>query len=402
VIKAPEPVQFPDWVKIPVSMQHQFFELAAKEAEKTKVRLLEHKKRLEQLRSSLKFSKIAESDEWKDWRIAYVDGSDSPVLSERIGGRYGTYSAGWNLYRGFNLEGESYFSGKMVDFETGDLEASKKTLDLLAASLERDISLKCLEEEKPDLIVIDGSFFGYQTRSRLVRERRINQDQFELGSDLVRHLVDSTSKLLQSGRAVGVVKRVATAAIDGWIIKRDGTDQNVFHSNDRHLLSSLMTSGQLFSYSEMFGDPTAYVMLTRLASRYRKYTAGGMGDVDTILRQIRSEIDSDIKRNLACSPDTVLATERYYLRTDYPAPPFCLEAKTGMDLEHIIPYLSTVHNPATGLPLPLDMIDQNVGLPRGFTREFVEEIEANLVRDAALDKLDLQNHFAYLNPQKQE
>jgi hypothetical protein len=73
-----------------------------------------------------------------------------------------------------------------------------------------------------------------------------------------------------------------------------------------------------------------------------------------------------------------------------------------MELEQIVPYLAAVHNPATGLPLPLDMIDQNVGLPQGFTREFIEEIEANLVRDSALDKFDLQHHFAYLNPQKQE
>jgi hypothetical protein len=65
-------------------------------------------------------------------------------------------------------------------------------------------------------------------------------------------------------------------------------------------------------------------------------------------------------------------------------------------------YLAAMHNPATGLPLPLDMVDQNEGLPRGFTREFVEEIEANLVRDTELDKSDLQSHFAHLSPQKKE
>jgi hypothetical protein len=91
-----------------------------------------------------------------------------------------------------------------------------------------------------------------------------------------------------------------------------------------------------------------------------------------------------------------------YLRTDYPAAPFCTEAKIGMYVSKIIPCLATVHNPATGLPLPLDMVDQNVGLPTGFTREFVEEIEANLVRDPELDKFDLQNHFAHLHPQKEE
>jgi len=38
----------------------------------------------------------------------------------------------------------------------------------------------------------------------------------------------------------------------------------------------------------------------------------------------------------------------------------------------------------------------------GFTREFVEEMEARLVKDSDLDKYELENHFASLNPQKQE
>jgi len=128
----------------------------------------------------------------------------------------------------------------------------------------------------------------------------------------------------------------------------------------------------------------------------------GVRDVDVILRNVRSEIEAAIRGNLGCEADIVLVTERLYLRSDYPAPPFCIEVKSGTDVSKILPYLIATHNSATGLPLPLDMIDQNVGLPRGFTREFVEEIEANLVRDSELDKFDLQNHFARLNPQKEE
>ena len=185
MLKRAEQIQFPDWVKIPVSMQHQFFELAATEAQKTKSRLLEQKKRLEQLRASLEFEDVRESDEWKDWRIAYVDGSDSPVVSERLGARFGTYAAGWNVYRGDKLQTEEYFSGRMVDFETGDSEVTRKTLDLLAAALERDVALRCLAQERPDLIVVDGSFYGFGIRSRLVRDIRIEQGGFEYGSDLV-------------------------------------------------------------------------------------------------------------------------------------------------------------------------------------------------------------------------
>lgn len=41
-------------------------------------------------------------------------------------------------------------------------------------------------------------------------------------------------------------------------------------------------------------------------------------------------------------------------------------------------------------------------MPTGVTQEFVEEIEANLVKDPDLDKYEVENHFASLNPQKQE
>lgn len=119
-MKATQQVEFPDWVKIPVSMQHQFFELEANEAQRTKPRLLEHKKRLNELRGILQFDTLSESSDWKDWKIAYIDGSDSPVLSRHMGGRFGTYAAGWNAYSEDELQSEQYFSGKMVDFETGD------------------------------------------------------------------------------------------------------------------------------------------------------------------------------------------------------------------------------------------------------------------------------------------
>jgi hypothetical protein len=47
-------------------------------------------------------------------------------------------------------------------------------------------------------------------------------------------------------------------------------------------------------------------------------------------------------------------------------------------------------------------MDQDVGIPRGFTREFVEEIEATLAKDPELSKFELETRFASLNPQKQE
>jgi len=42
-----------------------------------------------------------------------------------------------------------------------------------------------------------------------------------------------------------------------------------------------------------------------------------------------------------------------------------------------------------------------LGIPRGFTREFVEEIEATLARNPDLDIFELETKFSSLNPQKQ-
>ena len=50
----------------------------------------------------------------------------------------------------------------------------------------------------------------------------------------------------------------------------------------------------------------------------------------------------------------------------------------------------------------LDLTDQDITMPGGFTQEFVEEIEADLIKDPDLSKYEIENHFASLNPQKSE
>ena len=73
-----------------------------------------------------------------------------------------------------------------------------------------------------------------------------------------------------------------------------------------------------------------------------------------------------------------------------------------MDVKTILSYFQASHNPATGLPFPMDLIDQNVSLPTEFTKEFVEEVEALLIRDSEIEKYDLSNYFQSINPQKEE
>jgi len=392
----------PEWLKLPIMLQHQFFEHASAEAQRTKKLLLEQKKKLEEVRKLLSFKPILEDDTWKEWRVAVVDGSDSPVMSERVGGRFGTYSAGYHIFQGMELVEEEYFSGYMTDDQVGNHEVSQKVLGLLTTELEREAALRCLEKDV-DLIIIDGPFFGFRPRCRIVAEKEIAVPTPRKGSDLVKRLVEMSQKLLDCEKAVGIVKRIETAAIDGWSILKSGTRDLALSRNDRDILASFMKSGESFSYEEHFGSHDAFNYLSRLAWAFgRFYTTEGGRSIESIYRACKGDVERNIRRELNCEPSQILRTTRYFIRCSYPAPPFAIEVKPGIKIEPLLAFCLAICNKATGLPLLLDLIDQDVGIPRGFTREFVEEIEATLARDPELDKFELETKFSSLNPQKSE
>jgi hypothetical protein len=381
-------------------LQHQFFEHAASEAEKTKKLLLEQKTRLEQIRKLLTFKPLPKDETWRNWRIAVVDGSDSPIMSERVGGRFGTYSAGYHIFKDMELEEEEYFSGYLVDSQTGSSDASQKVLELLTTELEREAALKCLDKNV-DLVIIDGPFFGFRARCRIVAERDVPPSR--KGVDLVKHIVEMSRKLLDSGNVVGIVKRVETAAIDGWTIRRLGTRDLALSRNDKDVLASFMQTGESFSYEEHFGSHDAFNYLSRLAWAFgRFYTTETGRSIESIYQACAGDVERNVKRDLNLDPTQILATTRYFARCSYPAPPFVIEFNLNTKVEPILAMCQATCNPATGLPLPLDLIDQDVGIPRGFTQEFVEEIEATLAKDPDLDKFELEAKFSSLNPQKKE
>jgi hypothetical protein len=71
-------------------------------------------------------------------------------------------------------------------------------------------------------------------------------------------------------------------------------------------------------------------------------------------------------------------------------------------VKRVLEYFGANCNPATGLPFPIDLVDENVSVPERFTREFMEEIEANLIHDGEMKGIDLSNFFMSINPQKEE
>ena len=396
-----EESEFSDWVKIPAKMQSHFFELAEKQAKKVKAKLLRDKEKLSALSKVLAFSSITDNDEWKDWRIAVVDGSDSPVMSERIGGRFGTYGATYHIFQGLELAEEEYYSGDYSEYQIGNPDASMKMLTLLTAKLERETAIDCLSKDV-DLIIIDGSFFGFRPNCRILHRHQFTDGLFRTGLELVRYVRDLSVKLLESGKAVGIIKRVQSSALDGWSIFRNGDDKLLLNWNDKEILSSLLREGEFFSYETAFEDPIAFNYYTRLAVAYSLYALNLDRSMDSILKAVKGDVHRNIKKDLDCEPELILRTARHYVRCAYPAPAFCVETPLGFDLAPVLALFKASCNKATGLPIQLDLTDQDVTIPAGFTREFVEEIEARLAKDPELDKYELENHFGSLNPQKQE
>jgi hypothetical protein len=395
-----EETGFPDWVKIPATMQNQFFELAERQTKEIKAKLLRDKAKLENLAKILTFSEIAENEDWKDWRIAVVDGSDSPVMSERIGGRFGTYGATYHIFQGLDLVDEEYYSGDYSDYQIGDPEASMKMLQVLTATLERQTAVDCLDKNV-DLIIIDGSFFGFRPNSRKIHNTRIQKSLCKTGLDLVKYVRDLSLKLLDSGKVVGIIKRVQSSAIDGWTIHRSGNQDLQLNRNDKEILASVLEEGQVFSYETAFEDPTAFTYYSRLALAYQRY-ADKERSMESIFNAVKADVDRNVRRDLVCEPAQIFKTARHYVRCAYPAPPFCFETPLNFNLAPLLSFFKASSNKATGLPIQLDLTDQDITIPAGFTREFVEEIEARLTKDSELDMYEIENHFGSLNPQKQE
>lgn len=394
---------YSDWAKIPVPLQHQFFSHARDEALACKKRLIEQSEKLERLRAFLNFRKIPEDDQWKNWRIASVDGSYSPTISERLGASYGVYCGGYMIFEGGEVVKEGYRSGKLSQEQVTDPMLTRQVLRLLCTELEREIAVHCLENEGVDLLLIDGSFFGFRARMQQIRNNEVNLEGLKTVGELVDRVRDASIQLMDSKKAVGIVKRTITTAFDGWLTYKNGNEGACIGRNDRAILASLMPQNHWFAYDWLLGSPSAFLFFTRFMNYYRSARSRiGTISMESALSRSEREAREAIRRNLNCEAESILPISRYYVRCAEATPPFCFETHQNVDTAPLLAYFKANCNPATGLPFPIDLIDEGVSLPRKFTKEFVEEVEALLIRDEELDKIDLSNYFAYLNPQKEE
>jgi len=406
-VERAEPEEFfPDWSKMPRILQQRYFELAEKEAKRMMKRASKYAEMRTWLSGMLRFTPLKPFGDWEDLVVACVDGSDSPIISSRVGVRYGLFASASMLFRGIdNLGVEDYASNYYADHQVRDPERFTKILDLLTVNYERTMALQCLKEQQPDLVMIDGSFFGYRTGcSQILREQIQFADEtlgeeFSKGRQLVERITEKTLDLLKSGRALGIIKRVNTAAIDGLIAYKYG-EKACVGANDRAILSALLDENSVFAYDSLQRN---FLILNwfRVTARDKR---GQPPDkiMDEAKRRLEVQIEADLgDRRLL---DVVSGTKRFFVRPTMEQPPICVEfwGQSQPELvEKALWYVVRSKDPATGLPFPLDLVDNLVSLPRGVAKEFAEEVEAHLLR-AGVDSQTLLGIFGWYNPQKEE
>ena len=174
---------------------------------------------------------------------------------------------------------------------------------------------------------------------------------------------------------------------------------------DKAILSVLLPEGHVFSYRALLaGEPAwAFFYYARLVVLYtlwvgRRYRQ--VLPVDEVLERHKKALASRYERAFGRAALQRIKEEanRLYLRGHREAPACCVEAYEGVELGPILAYFKASVNEETGHPMPLDLVDEDVTLPRLFTREFVEEVEARLL--GRVDPRTLRMLFNYLNPQK--
>ncbi|MEN2974027.1 MAG: DNA double-strand break repair nuclease NurA [Candidatus Caldarchaeales archaeon] len=415
--------------RLPPKLQEDFFEYAAEAANKTIREVILERDRILKIKSMFKFRDIAEIL-GKDLRVAAVDGSSSPAFSDRLGYRIGVYAACYMVFDGGEIisdkDGENMECGYIMVNQVGSILQTKKILSLLMTAKEREMALRCLEKYNVDLLLVDGSFYGFRTRCSEVKKISLTDmglKGYRTGWDLIRHVLELTRELIKTGKAVGVIKRLRTCAIDGWLLSRRWRLEDMLNRNDRSVLCTLLPYRKYFDYRDLIGDKWSYLHYNSLVTWYSEMISRRKIKVDSGLKDNLSEAMEYVEKKLKTQirtdlspPDLdsntsdrlgkelleeITSRPRLYARLSQYAAPICLELGEGLDVDTVLAYALTSANKVTGIPFPIDLVDEMISIEKDTAREFAEEIEARLLLDPRISSEEVEARLEPLNPQKE-
>ncbi|NIQ07407.1 MAG: DNA double-strand break repair nuclease NurA [Candidatus Korarchaeota archaeon] len=419
-----------DWQKLPSPLQHQFYQEAENEATRQLRKYQVLRKKLDGLKEELSPFKNVPPADWKDLRVGVVDGSYSST-SERLGGKYALFSVGYKIFDGTELVTEEFSSGMVTMGHDRRGPRWHVPLKLIMTKLEREHGLDCLKEDV-DWLLLDGSFFGFRAECAVVAtgtpifwyettaNDTVEQKQQCFG-DLLTDVSQNTLALLREKNVIGIVKRARNSAIDGYRLyqRKDfvedastpaeclGRVEDVlFNLMDKAIFSVVLPPQRYFLYPDLFQqrDPGTFYHYSRLRGIYTSAVRweNKVVSLDKELAHCENLMKKEVRKTIGAKYYKVLMDGllRGYFKAHPEASACCFEAHTDAAIREILPYLVGFNNPTTGYPFPLDLIDHDVALPKNFINEFMDEVEATMLKKSS-DLSDLTKKlFDHLNPQK--
>lgn len=366
-------------LQMPRPLVDAFFKLAEEHAIYALKRIKESEARIHKIAKYIQPKPVKPVEATKT--IATVDGSISPKSSNRLGTRMAVLSAGYKIFRKGELI-EERFSGDV--FSEGSLEGHMFSIlsSLKMIKMERIMALEALKKN-PDILLIDGPFLSFLYPPSWVV--RFTPE----GKKEVQDIVRLTSRLINSKKAIGVIKRSTLRAIDGWLFSQ-GKEDLVTNMRDKYILTRIMPPSTYWVYDSIMDDPMVY---SRAISRAQVIGLKGeeaLNWAKMILKRDQTRLGIEFPPKL----------RRGYIRPFLETAPFEVELPENMNVEEIAENIIPLCNTATGLPLPLDLIDADISLDIRVAKTFADEVEARVLN--AENPKAVKDYFTGINPQKDE
>ena len=387
------------WSELPFDLQEEFYRLSESTAQDLAKHIQDVESEIFAAWPQVEFAvkPITESS-GNELTIASVDGSRSPEPTRRLGGDFAVYSAGLLRLKGKNVIENRFGVGKADSVQAQRVELAN-LISAKALAAEREVAVASMKDA--DLVLVDGSFYGFSGEVTSVLRRGEGARQLGEWSEAIQAALKWTAELVDSGKCIGVIKRSHTRAISGWLSIKNGMIA-LRGLTDKHILSRKLASSSYFDYGSLPGGESflTYSMLAyNLANgREREPTQEALRRA-TQLATGRFTKAFDRPFGVQVDPSKL---RRAQVRIYPNAPPCELEIPSSVP-SGLVEDLLTPGNfsEATGLPHAIDMIDEYVGIPRAFTRDFVYEVEARIASLAPSSLGGVRGFFSGLNPQKE-
>ncbi|NWG08771.1 MAG: DNA double-strand break repair nuclease NurA [Nitrososphaerales archaeon] len=391
------------WKNLPIDLQERFYYEAEEEAGRLLDAIAEVERAVDEGRRKISnsFENLKKTD--RMMTIAAIDSSRSVTPGEKLGARFTVYSVGMVVVRGLEkMEEPRYGAGRLRTSQSSSSEFTRYLLALLQDLEERKMALHALERGDVDLVLIDGSFFGFSYEVFRIRREGLMTASMER---LLKETYDATQELINSRRCIGVVKRSRTRAIGGFLSYKEKRRHPLVSLSDKFILTLVMPPSTILKYPTLLTGPQSFKIYSRLATQMGASVSTFDFDkeLDNARRWVLDTFIGAFQISKEEAEDIISSLNRMYVRIFKEDSPFEMEYPTNVNMQMILDYLGNQvnFNEATGLPIALDMVDELVSIPREFTRDFAQEVEARIAQkyDGKLEAI--RAFFTNLNPQKE-